>query len=431
MKLALRTSGHLLLGVCRIYSRKVKYLLADCNEAFVKIKLAFRPGLIDLPKEKQQASVEAITLPEKFPEFSMLVDINMEDMDLTKNMHQQARIEDITLKEDFGTFVATQDDDFGDMGSFGMDMDTFMMSDMEKGRRFGNSLAGGDGQEIDFFDDTSAFAGNNIDVDVSDKNMSHANDLNADLNSDRALNNNNNNDVSAVVPNKIGDFSSNLLENPDNLPEDETMVHDNEENNDLGLTTVVDGANLVPTLFDDQPTVMNKADEEDVTAAKKQKMNSENEEVETINNNNTEKITVNEDDDTSSEVSDLLKKSNELNPLQTVEKQIRTKRRRKLIIDEVKEIDSATMKAQLSDTSGILGSLEMAPPTRQLMLLKENGGVDKLFAMTSRPLYSKVLHKVRYFQNVNLLFPLQNRGFSKIPTGNSVKSFLFLYLGVV
>ena len=42
--MALRTSGHLLLGVVRIYSRKAKYLLADCNEAFVKIKMAFRPG---------------------------------------------------------------------------------------------------------------------------------------------------------------------------------------------------------------------------------------------------------------------------------------------------------------------------------------------------------------------------------------------------
>lgn len=80
MKLALRTSGHLLLGVCRIYSRKVKYLLADCNEAFVKIKMAFRPGLIDQqPKEKQQASVDAITLQEKFPELDMnIMEINME-----------------------------------------------------------------------------------------------------------------------------------------------------------------------------------------------------------------------------------------------------------------------------------------------------------------------------------------------------------------
>ena len=41
--LALRVSGHLLLGVVRIYSRKVKYLMNDCHEALVKIKMAFRP----------------------------------------------------------------------------------------------------------------------------------------------------------------------------------------------------------------------------------------------------------------------------------------------------------------------------------------------------------------------------------------------------
>lgn len=44
MKIGLRTSGHLLLGVVRIYSKKTKYLLADCSEALVKIKTAFRPG---------------------------------------------------------------------------------------------------------------------------------------------------------------------------------------------------------------------------------------------------------------------------------------------------------------------------------------------------------------------------------------------------
>jgi cohesin complex subunit SCC1 len=42
--LALRVSGHLLLGVVRIYSRKVKYLMNDCHEAMVKIKMAFQPS---------------------------------------------------------------------------------------------------------------------------------------------------------------------------------------------------------------------------------------------------------------------------------------------------------------------------------------------------------------------------------------------------
>jgi len=54
--LALRLSGHLLLGVVRIYSRKVKYLMHDCHEAMVKIKMAFRPtaeakAVIDIRKE--------------------------------------------------------------------------------------------------------------------------------------------------------------------------------------------------------------------------------------------------------------------------------------------------------------------------------------------------------------------------------------------
>lgn len=37
--MALRLSGQLLLGVARIYSRKARYLLDDCNEALMKIKM--------------------------------------------------------------------------------------------------------------------------------------------------------------------------------------------------------------------------------------------------------------------------------------------------------------------------------------------------------------------------------------------------------
>lgn len=37
--LALRLSGQLLLGVVKIYSRKARYLLEDCNEALLRIKL--------------------------------------------------------------------------------------------------------------------------------------------------------------------------------------------------------------------------------------------------------------------------------------------------------------------------------------------------------------------------------------------------------
>lgn len=46
--MALRLSGQLLLGVVRIYSRKAKYLLDDCNEALLKIKMV-RPLMHTIP----------------------------------------------------------------------------------------------------------------------------------------------------------------------------------------------------------------------------------------------------------------------------------------------------------------------------------------------------------------------------------------------
>lgn len=44
--IALRLSGQLLLGVVRIYSRKARYLLDDCNEALTRIKLVGQPARV-------------------------------------------------------------------------------------------------------------------------------------------------------------------------------------------------------------------------------------------------------------------------------------------------------------------------------------------------------------------------------------------------
>ena len=115
--MALRTSGHLLLGVVRIYSRKAKYLLADCNEAFVKIKMAFRPGMVDLPEENREAAVNAITLPEVFHDFDTAMP-SLEDVDLqTQFTMNQTRTEEITMREDYGNInlETAADDDFGEM----------------------------------------------------------------------------------------------------------------------------------------------------------------------------------------------------------------------------------------------------------------------------------------------------------------------------
>lgn len=69
------------------------------------------------------------------------------------------------------------------------------------------------------------------------------------------------------------------------------------------------------------------------------------------------------------------------------------KRKRKLIVDEVKNISGEEMKNQLSDTTDIVTTLDLAPPTKRLMHWKETGGVEKLFALPARPIPARALFK--------------------------------------
>ncbi|NWH22618.1 RD21L protein, partial [Grus americana] len=112
--IALRTSGHLLLGVVRIYHRKAKYLLADCSEALTKMKTAFRPGLVDLPQENFEAAYQSITLPEEFHDFETpLPDLNAIDVAEHFTLNQ-SRAEDITLTEDYESNILLCDRNFGE-----------------------------------------------------------------------------------------------------------------------------------------------------------------------------------------------------------------------------------------------------------------------------------------------------------------------------
>ncbi|KDQ55875.1 hypothetical protein JAAARDRAFT_180766 [Jaapia argillacea MUCL 33604] len=100
--MALRLSGQLLLGVVRIYSRKAKYLLDDCNEALLKIKMAFRPGLVDLTEDQLNVKSNAITLQGNDVDLDFLLpDVNWEmDFDLQipqPQGHHVAKEADITL----------------------------------------------------------------------------------------------------------------------------------------------------------------------------------------------------------------------------------------------------------------------------------------------------------------------------------------------
>ncbi|XP_063934008.1 double-strand-break repair protein rad21 homolog isoform X3 [Zophobas morio] len=61
--ISLRTSGHLLLGVVKIFFRKVQYLYIDVTETLTRIKSAFRTGrAIDLKDNRAVAKESAITM---------------------------------------------------------------------------------------------------------------------------------------------------------------------------------------------------------------------------------------------------------------------------------------------------------------------------------------------------------------------------------
>ncbi|XP_038890977.1 sister chromatid cohesion 1 protein 4 isoform X2 [Benincasa hispida] len=127
--IALRLSSHLLLGVVRIYSRKVNYLFDDCSEALLKIKQAFRSTAVDLPPEESTAPYHSITLPETFD----LDDFELPDNEIYQGNyvdHHVSSREQITLQDTMEGVVYTTsqfglDERFGDgdASQIGLDLD--------------------------------------------------------------------------------------------------------------------------------------------------------------------------------------------------------------------------------------------------------------------------------------------------------------------
>ncbi|XP_028790285.1 sister chromatid cohesion 1 protein 4 isoform X2 [Neltuma alba] len=138
--IALRLSSHLLLGVVRIYSRKVNYLFDDCSEALLKIKQAFRSTAVDLPPEESTAPYHSITLPETFD----LDDFELPDNDIFQGNyvdHHVSTREQITLQDTLEGAVYTTsqfglDERFGDgdASQIGLDLEEDLL--LEKASTF-------------------------------------------------------------------------------------------------------------------------------------------------------------------------------------------------------------------------------------------------------------------------------------------------------
>ncbi|KAI0382089.1 Rec8 like protein-domain-containing protein [Hypomontagnella monticulosa] len=124
--MALRLSGQLLLGVVRIYSRKARYLLDDCNEALLKIKMAFRStGNNDIPENLNMPNREALMLPDRItpadnlnilppPDANWLLgqmeDVNAPPASSGTRGRGRPSNRDINLQEDFNNSQFLHDD---------------------------------------------------------------------------------------------------------------------------------------------------------------------------------------------------------------------------------------------------------------------------------------------------------------------------------
>ncbi|KAM3729013.1 Double-strand-break repair protein [Dirofilaria immitis] len=331
VKMALRTTGHLLLGIVRIYSRKAKYLLADCNEAFLKIKMAFRPGQVELDEDGQQATSAAINLPEVFHDFdAALPDFN--ELDMHTQIHiNQSRIDDITLKEDL--IPETTDMPFGaefggdDFGESSLGLFSDVNIEEARERVSYPPDAGISRSGVTLLEESEpgsekadTITGKPMDVDIADHlGMPMPDDDFGDFPADNMLD--------EVIFNE-----SELAKSLDAMEAPGTE-HDIPMESEDVAATVIAGL-VIPT------------------------------------------------------AGGLASESFTLEPLDAaavavagIEKPGRPKRRRRLIVDEQKNISGDEMKGNMADYRDTLQSLDLAPPTRKLMRLKETGTADKLFAI--------------------------------------------------
>ncbi|THK32942.1 double-strand-break repair protein rad21 homolog isoform X2 [Diachasma alloeum] len=402
VKMALRTSGHLLLGVVRIYSRKAKYLLADCNEAFVKIKMAFRPGMVDLPEEHREAAVNAITLPEVFHDFDTPMP-ELKDVDIEAQFSlNQSRAEEITMREDYGNLsLVTHDQGFGDMSFDGEPPELLRHgATMEPPLDHGHMLFS-DGPSIDStlepkekepVPGTSATQPMDIDTPIRDDGF--GGHLGQDIISGGLF------EGGLFDETPMGEVpvpeTSGISEAPGTSLPTPAAASAEESEDDMGDHFGGPPSPMGGMSTDgSRPTSPVAAGEElggRASVASHRFTPAPPTIPEEHVMNHIEEAAPLQDQTT------LLHDEEESFALAPVDASAlkgftKAKRKRKLIVDEVKNISGEEMKAQLSDTSDIVTTLDLAPPTKRLMHWKETGGVEKLFALPGRSIPARVLFK--------------------------------------
>ncbi|XP_072773203.1 double-strand-break repair protein rad21-like protein 1 isoform X3 [Taeniopygia guttata] len=326
--IALRTSGHLLLGVVRIYNRKAKYLLGDCNEALTKMKTAFRPGLLDLPEENFEAAYQSITLPEEFHDFEApLPDVKAIDVAEHFTLNQ-SRAEEITLTEDYESSILLCDRNFDE--------------EAEALRR------------QSFFEGSVLTSSNSL---VADPNSASTSRDKSVLHED-------------VLHQDVYSFQD------DHFGDEE------------------DAADMIEILLRDEQNVL---DEDILDVEEARPLSQDLPENSTAIESNCADTTVKDVNHTMDETTLLLQEEGfVLEPVDdtAVTQRSNKQRKRKLLVDVEKELSCHTIYKQLTDYTDLLGTLDLAPPTKKMMMWKEWGAVDKLLSHSSQPMLHAQLQKL-------------------------------------
>ncbi|EFO83059.1 CRE-COH-1 protein [Caenorhabditis remanei] len=359
--LALRTTGHLLLGICRVFSRKTKYLLADTNEAFLKIKLVFRNGALDQPNPV----LPTFSMQDMYGEFGDNILPEFDDEELNHAPICQSRIDDITMKEDlpqnFGNRYDEQleDDDFGEMAAGVQPEDYYrMMEDVnkefdlemsreaeEKQAKTESSLFGREREQTPALCEASApgntiFGDDDFSGNAHDDHDHDHDDMDHDAQGSSGFNDNN-----AM---HIEDMD---YDNGPNIPRDETPLRSETP--------------MTPRASSPTPSVTPS-----VAPSVASTSQVEQDTVESYYERHAQK--------------------------RALAKEQNMKKRR---VDDVRMITGDEMKSNMADYSDLLIRLDLAPPTRKLTIAKRQCHADFLLHFPAMFGFSRSKNFVRDYQN--------------------------------
>uniref|UniRef100_A0A8D0PEY9 RAD21 cohesin complex component n=1 Tax=Sus scrofa TaxID=9823 RepID=A0A8D0PEY9_PIG len=296
--------------------------------------------VVDLPEENREAAYNAITLPEEFHDFDQPLP-DLDDIDVAQQFSlNQSRVEEITMREEVGNISILQENDFGD---FGMD-------------------------DREIMREGSAFEDDDMLVSTSASNL-------------------------LLEPEQS---TSNLNEKINHLEYEDQYKDDNfGEGNDGGILDDKLISNNDGGIFDDPPALSEAG-----VMLPEQPAHDDMDEDDNVSMggpDSPDSVDPVEPMPTMTDQTTLVPNEEEafaLEPIDITVKETKAKRKRKLIVDSVKELDSKTIRAQLSDYSDIVTTLDLAPPTKKLMMWKETGGVEKLFSLPAQPLWNNRLLKL-------------------------------------